>query len=189
MTDIGVFGSVFDPPTRGHLDVLEQAAGHFDHIILVPSAAHAFNKQPLSFEQRLALLRCFVESVALPACTLEVSEIENGLLSQRPEKPVYTFDVLVVLEALHPDASLGFIRGPDNATPKTWQKFYRYAEIEARWALFTADQRVTVRSSQVRQLLKEMAPDHSRSLELDSLVTPEIRDQILVHGLYRTSCQ
>ncbi|GAA4650734.1 nicotinate-nicotinamide nucleotide adenylyltransferase [Kistimonas scapharcae] len=190
MTDIGVFGSVFDPPTLGHLDVLEQAAGHFDHIILVPSAAHAFSKQPLPFEQRLALLRCFAKPIALPGCTLEVSEIENALLNQQPEKPVYTFDVLVALEVTHPDANLSFIRGPDNAAPETWQRFYRYAEIEARWALFTANERVTARSSQVRQLLQEMAPDDSNGLhELDLLVTPEVRDQILVHGLYRTSRQ
>ncbi|OQX37149.1 MAG: hypothetical protein B0D91_07495 [Oceanospirillales bacterium LUC14_002_19_P2] len=190
MTDIGVFGSVFDPPTLGHLDVLEQAAEHFDHIILVPSAAHAFSKQPLPFEQRLSLLWCFAKSITLPGCTLEVSEIENTLLNQQPEKPVYTFDVLVALEATHPDANLSFIRGPDNAAPETWQRFYRYAEIETRWALFTANERVRARSSQVRQLLQDTALDDNNDLrELNALVPPEVRDQILVHGLYRTSRQ
>ncbi|WP_211825214.1 adenylyltransferase/cytidyltransferase family protein [Kistimonas asteriae] len=190
MTDIGVFGSVFDPPTLGHLDVLEQAAGHFDHIILVPSAAHAFSKQPLPFEQRLDLLRCFAKPISLPGCTLDVSEIENALLNQHPNKPVYTFDVLVVLESMHPDANLSFIRGPDNAVPETWRRFYRHAEIEARWPLFTADERVTARSSQVRQLLQETALDDNNGLhELDTLVTPEVRDRILAQGLYRTSRQ
>ncbi len=189
MADIGVFGSVFDPPTLGHLDVLEQAAGHFDHIILVPSAAHAFSKQPLPFEQRLKLLRCFAKPIELSGCTLEVSEIESELLNQHPDKPVYTFDVLAALETVHPEDNLSFIRGPDNATQETWQRFYRYEEIEARWPLFTAVERVTARSSQVRQLLQETAFDNNSLRDLDALVTPEVRDWILAQALYRSSQQ
>ncbi len=190
MADIGVFGSVFDPPTLGHLDVLEQAAGHFDHIILVPSAAHAFSKQPLPFVQRLNLLRCFAKYIELPGCTLEVSEIENALLHQHPDKPVYTFDVLVALESVHPEDNLSFIRGPDNAAPEIWQCFYRYEEIEARWSLFTAVERVTARSSQVRQVLQDNAWNNSHGIrELDTLLTPEVRDLILAQELYRSSRQ
>ena len=187
MADIGVFGSVFDPPTLGHLDVLEQAAERFDHIILVPSAAHAFSKQPLPYDQRMAMLHCFVDNIQLPGCTLEVSAIERLLLDQHPDQPVYTYDVLAALEAAYPDAGIAFIRGPDNADPETWRRFYRHEDIASRWSLFTAEERVTARSSQVRQLLLDTTcNDADCRRALDRLVTPEVREMILAQGLYRT---
>lgn len=188
MANIGVFGSVFDPPTLGHQDVLEQAAGHFDRIILVLSAAHAFSKQPLPFVQRMQMLERFAETVSLPGCLLEVSDIENQMLAQQPNQPVYSFDVLVAIEATNLDASIAFIRGPDNAASAIWHRFYRYQDIEARWSLFTAIERIGVRSSQVRQLQQstEMSEvEYHRAL--DSLVIPEIRDLILAEGFYRPS--
>ncbi|MCK5894127.1 MAG: adenylyltransferase/cytidyltransferase family protein [Endozoicomonadaceae bacterium] len=186
MIEIGVFGSVFDPPTLGHKDVIEQSVKHFDRIILVPSAAHAFSKQPLPFAQRLQMLKRFVEVVSLSVCQLEISDIESQMLAQRPNQPIYSFDVLSAIEATHPDVSITFIRGPDNAAPAIWHRFYRYQDIETRWSLFTAIERIDVRSSHVRHILKnsELSEIECRQA-LDNLVIPEIRDLILSEKFYR----
>ena len=77
---IGVFGSAFDPPTLGHQDVLQQAAGHFDRILLVPSASHAFNKKSQPFVTRLALLEVFVNSASIDI-ELEISDLEASTAS------------------------------------------------------------------------------------------------------------
>ena len=58
MQRTGVFGSAFNPPTRGHYDVLTQAAPHFDRRLLVPSVAHAFRKNDFS-GKTLELLEAF----------------------------------------------------------------------------------------------------------------------------------
>lgn len=84
---IGILGSAFNPPTLGHLDVLEQARQQFDLILLVPSAAHAFSKPMLSFHHRVAMCQQLVHSVQLPQCQLEVSEIEQEMLQIIPESP------------------------------------------------------------------------------------------------------
>lgn len=186
MIEIGVFGSVFDPPTLGHKDVIEQSVRHFDRIILVLSAAHAFSKQPLPFAQRLQMLKCFVEAISLPICQLEVSDIESQMLAQRPNQPVYSFDVLSAIEATYPYAEITFIRGPDNAAPAIWRRFYRHQDIEARWSLFTAIERIDVRSSQVRQILQNSELSEIECHQaLDNLVIPDIRDLILSEEFYR----
>ena len=175
MQRTGVLGSAFNPPTRGHLDVLRQAASEFDHILLVPSAAHAFNKQSLPLGTRAELLKAFcidTQKAEDMNCTVEISLIEKTLLEQNPEQPVYTWTLLDALSQQHPDIAFSFIRGPDNAEQKTWQRFYRYQDIEKRWGVFTATQNVQARSTLVRQLLQNSAAFPEQ--ELSKLVTPSV---------------
>lgn len=176
MQRTGVFGSAFNPPTQGHLDVLRQAASAFDHILLIPSAAHAFNKQSLPLEIRAELLEAFCSDIQKTeniGCTVEISLIEKTLLEQNPEQPVYTWTLLDTLSQQHPDIKFSFIRGPDNAEQETWQRFYRYQDIEERWGIFTATQNVQARSTLVRQLLQSNA-DVFPEQELSKLVTPSV---------------
>lgn len=203
---IGVFGSAFDPPTLGHLDVLQQAAEHHDRILLVPSASHAFGKQSQPFEVRLEMLRLFVKEADV-ACPLDVCDLEQQLLASNPKHPVYTCDLLEALEShyqkAHQGIQLSFIRGPDNARPETWSRFYKAHEIEARWSIFTARERVGIRSSQVRSLVRGVVEspgsadgfyevDHpeNRLLEkrelrsLRDYLLPSVLAYIVEHGLY-----
>lgn len=174
--NIGVFGSAFDPPTLGHLDVITQAAPCFDKILLVPSAAHSFAKKMQPFCHRLAMLELFLSAVT-DAGTLEICTLEQQLLNDKPDTPVYTYTLMAALEAHYGDrARLTFIRGPDNALPAVWQRFYRADDIVRRWSLFTARERMRVRSSLIRQALARG--------ECPEGLLPTVRDYICSHNLY-----
>ena len=181
---IGVFGSAFDPPTLGHQDVLQQAAAHFDKILLVPSASHAFNKKSQPFSIRVEMLKHFAQEAEVDT-VLEVCELEAQLLENNPQKPVYTFDLLSALEHLYQgDVQLSFIRGSDNANPDVWRRFYKAKDIEQRWSLFTARERITARSSKVRALLKS-ATSADKQNSLDKYLLPSIKHFIQQHKLYQ----
>ncbi|WP_330924561.1 adenylyltransferase/cytidyltransferase family protein [Candidatus Sororendozoicomonas aggregata] len=187
---LGVFGSAFDPPTRGHLDVIRQSASHFDSILLVPSASHAFAKKMQSFEHRIAMLQAFMEALGNVGCHLELCFIEAELLKKAPDQPVYTFDVLSALEAQYcEDIAISFIRGPDNADPQVWHSFYKARAIERRWGIFTAQQQVSARSSQVRALMAGQGPGEVTHKLLAPLLLPTVSDYILRNGLYLEESQ
>lgn len=184
---IGVFGSAFNPPTLGHLDVLCQASEAFDLILLVPSASHAFAKKLLPFSDRVAMLQRFLKEVQSANCRFEICELEARLFKQSPDKPVYTFDLLEALEQQYKgQGQLGFIRGPDNVDPNTWLRFYKAEEIEQRWDLFNAQERLAVRSSYVRELIASVKPDDNRNKVLNGLLLPSVRDYIVANNLYQS---
>ena len=56
----GLFGGSFDPPHRAHVLVVAWALmeATLDRILVIPTARHAFGKQPgASFEDRVAMCR------------------------------------------------------------------------------------------------------------------------------------
>ena len=183
---IGVLGSAFDPPTRGHKDVIKQASAQFDLILLIPCAAHAFFKRPLPFDQRLEMLTVFAQELTRQGLNVQVSRLEQDIAEQQPNLPVRTWDVMTWLEnsykSFEDKVSLSFIRGPDNAMPETWQRFYRWQDIENNWSLFTAREQVKARSSQVRNLLQN--PTSDIDLQLQQLVTPAVQNYIIENRLY-----
>ncbi|WP_281646405.1 adenylyltransferase/cytidyltransferase family protein [Parendozoicomonas sp. Alg238-R29] len=186
MQRTGVFGSAFNPPTRGHLDVLRQAASEFDTILLVPSAAHAFSKQSLPIEAREELLSAFCKDIKSISCEIEISLIEKDLYKQNPEHPVYTWTLLNSLSEQHPDTQFSFIRGPDNASQEIWERFYRYQDIEQRWPIFTAQENIKARSTLVRQLIENSPSNIFPEQELSSLVTPSVLSLLREKKSYRT---
>ncbi|RDH46309.1 adenylyltransferase/cytidyltransferase family protein [Zooshikella ganghwensis] len=188
---IGVFGSAFNPPTCGHLDAIKQAAPHFTTILLLPAAAHAFNKQMLDFHSRLALLKCFVKDLPKLSCKIEICGIEQDMLSNHPQKPVYTYDVLKLLsEQYAPSAKVQFILGPDNAKPEIWQKFYKADEIKQQWGTFVVQEQEAVRSTLAREKLQSFykAEDEKRThihQQLSKILTPGVLHYIQQHQLYQ----
>lgn len=184
---IGIFGSAFDPPSLGHQNVLQQVSGHFDLILLVPSASHAFNKRSLPFDIRVEMLDLFIKSADVD-CPLETCELEVQLLTRNPRKPVYTFDLLEALEREYQGkAVLTFIRGPDNANPETWNRFYRAQDIEERWSIITAEERLNVRSSKVRAILNDPMTADGMITTLDDFLLPSVSAYIRKYKLYTHS--
>jgi len=152
---IGIFGSAFNPPHRGHEDVIRQAADVMDLIIVVPNYRHAFGKQMAIFEHRLAMTKAMALGLPQKERVL-VSDIEQKIFESRStEKPVYTFDLLCALEVEHPEAQLNFIVGPDNANPSTWDTFYRSQDILDRWSIWAAKENINIRSTHIRKKLTE----------------------------------
>lgn len=185
MHRIGVFGASFNPPTRGHIDVINQAIPHFDEILLVPSIAHAFEKDLLPIEQRLDMLKM------LASDKVKIFNVEASLQAGQPEKTkVYTFDVLLELDKYYSEKlksfSLSFIMGPDNADPSVWKKFYRFEEIEKRWNIFIAKQNIPIRSTSVRDLLStHTLNEPALRIALIQMVSEPVAEYILQHKLYR----
>lgn len=170
--NIAIFGSAFNPPTLGHADVIQQlldSVAVFDTVLLVPSFKHAFDKRMMDYKARIAMLNIFARD--LNKDKVEVLAIEHEICQN--DTPVYTYDLLTHIEdALFPDANLSFVIGPDNQ--QNWHKFYKAKEITERWNIVHANERINVRSTQVRQHLV----DNNR---FDNLVTAGVHEYLKRH--------
>lgn len=180
----GVFGAAFDPPTLGHQNAIEQCRKHFDKVLLVPSAAHAFGKKMTEFKHRMAMLELFCQHWASSQILIE--PVEKELLHQRPSKPVYSFDLLEALEQKYQSSNpkLTLILGPDNMV--VWDKFYKHQAIDERWGRFGVREDIAVHSVDVRTLLAtQPLNDELESTLLEKVPRP-VLDYILANNLYRS---
>ena len=162
MYKIAVFGSAFNPPHRGHMDVIEQLKPKFDKVLLVPTAAHAFGKNTANIELRKQLLDLILDDYFPNDNKVEVSLVEFDMQAESTEdKPVYSYDLLNHLNQQSP-AEYHLIIGPDNAAPETWQKFYKHEEIKNEFALTIVEERRKVRSTEIRELLNQIEDDKAK---------------------------
>ena len=187
---IGVLGGAFDPPTKGHEDVVEQALLEFDRVLLVPSINHPFGKKMTDLPTRLEMLRIFVQKWAGKSRTVEIYNIEQSIsLTQGHNEPVYTYSALQklteTLTTAETKVQLHFIVGPDNFQPEVWQKFYKHDEIEKNWPLFKVKERVPIRSSDVRAKLQSINTSKGKRYAiLIPMVGESIARYIITHQLY-----
>lgn len=189
MKKIGVFGSSFNPPTLGHQDVILQASAYFDEILLIPSVAHAFQKQMIELPHRLNMLRLIIETKKYPI-PVKIFNIEVSIQHRSDQnKPVYTFDMMSELvnfyKTLRQPVELHFILGPDNAKPEVWQTFYRFKEIEEQWPLFVAKEQMPIHSTAVRQLIQSETELNKLAKQLTPLVGEHVARYIIHHQLYK----
>jgi nicotinate-nucleotide adenylyltransferase len=106
---IGIFGGTFDPPHRGHTQVVADAADRLklDRVVWVPArrSPHKLNAELAHDEVRLEMTR----AAAREDARFEVSDVEL----RRPE-PSYTVDTLRGLrDRFGPDAELFLLVGRD----------------------------------------------------------------------------
>lgn len=190
MLRIGVLGASFNPPTKGHSDVVKQALAHFDQVLLVPSASHAFEKKMVPLFYRLQMLDLFLEQwTKEKQGKIKIVNIEAIMQNlQVEEQPIYTYDVLNALDSIYKSFDqpfeLHFIMGPDNRDPQVWQKFHRYQEIEQRWHLFIAEENVPVRSSDIRALCEAGYPKATLRKLLQDKLNDNVLEYVLKHQLY-----
>lgn len=191
MKRIGVFGASFNPPTLGHLDVINQSLHHFDEILLVPSLFHPFRKSLAPIEHRLAMLELFLKNWQCndKGCKVSIFNIEAKMVAADPTLPfIYTYDVLVALEKYYEMSDetvrLRFIIGPDNAAPEVWQKFYRYKDIQNKWPLFIVQEKVSIHSTMVKEIIIKSTNHIELREKLIPLVGKDIATYILQHQLY-----
>ena len=172
---VAVFGSAFNPPTKGHLDAIDFVLNHensYERVVLIPSFQHAFAKSMIEYDHRVALLDAFVGDIQRPQ--VEALAIEHMIATG--EKPVYTYDVLNHLQhILFPDAELSFVIGPDNLA--NWNKFYKAEEITNKWDLLAVPERKAIRSTMVREAL-------ANGQSVDDWVTPSVASYLKEHNLY-----
>lgn len=56
MSKVAIYAGSFDPPTLGHLDVIERAANIFDHLVV--AVAESVSKNPLfAHDERVAMVK------------------------------------------------------------------------------------------------------------------------------------
>lgn len=80
MDRVALYPGSFDPPTFGHLDVVERAAGIFENVI-VALGTHPTRRALFSHEERLELLT----EVCLPYRNVRVTRFDGLLLEHARE--------------------------------------------------------------------------------------------------------
>ena len=168
--NVGILGSAFNPPSMGHADLINQALSKFDWVYLVPSFKHAFGKEMAGYHERCLLTQMFVKDLNFVSCSTLMVEDQV-----KTDGPVYTYDLLELIQNIMPENKLNFIIGPDNAT--NWHKFYRADEIKAKWGLFVGEEKTSIRSTQLRQLI-------AKNQGIDGLTTSSVIAQITKKTLY-----
>lgn len=171
MKKIAVMGSAFNPPTLGHLDVIQQALSQCDEVWLVPSFRHAWGKAMAPYQQRCEMVDAFVAD--LNHTKVKPMAIEHEIAS---EKPVYSYDLLRVLqEKASSDEQLYLLIGPDNAA--AFDRFYKADEIKQRWPLLVVKERVNVRSTRIREALAKQKP-------IEKMTSPSVVRYLSEHAIY-----
>ena len=172
---IAVFGSAFNPPTRGHEDAIRYVFENdidIEKVLLVPSFKHAFAKQMADYALRVKMVEAFVKD--LKDQRVQAHAIEEQIAT--PQNPVFTFDLLAHIQAqLSDNDELCFVIGPDNAA--NWDNFYRSEEIKDRWQLITVPERKAIRSTLVREKLKQ-------GLDVSGFLTPSVENILKDNVIY-----
>ncbi|EGR8988074.1 nicotinate-nicotinamide nucleotide adenylyltransferase [Vibrio vulnificus] len=172
MLKIAVFGSAFNPPSLGHLSVIESLS-HFDLVLLEPSIAHAWGKEMLDYSVRCELLDAFIQDLTLS--TVKRSNIEQELY--QPGESVTTYALLTRIQEIYPEADITFVIGPDNFFK--FANFYQAEEITQKWAVMACPEKVQIRSTDIRHAI-DCGDD------LAELTTPSVRKLLIERQLYKT---
>lgn len=167
---VAVYGAAFDPPHLGHMDVVAQLLAHFDTVLLVPAASHAFGKDMLPFAHRLRMVHLALAEQGLAGSRISVSEIEEQMLQEQGGRgPVYTYSVLRRLreraDAAGSPESHVFAVGPDNAAPEVWERFWQAERMRAEFGLYVVEERLHLHSTECRALIRECYATPERGLE------------------------
>jgi nicotinate-nucleotide adenylyltransferase len=192
MRQVAVYGAAFDPPHRGHMDVVEQVLERFDAVLLVPSAAHAFGKIMAPFARRMRMTELAVAEL-LPdkaGRSVIISDVERCIWQEQGSVGgVYTYHVLRRLRAKatvrQEDADFTFVIGPDNAKEETWSRFWNAREIESEFGVFVAAERLSIHSTDARQRIMRCYKDPAVSFAtLYGWLGEKVACYIEAHRLY-----
>ena len=109
MERIGIYGGTFNPPHIGHMQAAKSAitALNLTKLLLIPDRVAPHKVIPSDSpdpQQRLEMLR-----IAAADCPqMEVSELELNR-----EGPSYTYETILTLKELYPEAELVLLMGTD----------------------------------------------------------------------------
>jgi nicotinate-nucleotide adenylyltransferase len=125
MPDVALFGGSFNPPHVAHqmvaLFVLETAP--VDELWIVPTWKHAFSKQLVAFDHRIAMCELAAAPLGPRA---KVSRIEEEVGRARGE-PSRTLHTLEALAARHPEHRWRLVVGADILGET--DKWYRWDDV------------------------------------------------------------
>ena len=104
---VGLFGGSFNPPHVGHAMVVSWLlwTEQVEEVWLMPSFEHPFDKEMISFDQRLKACQAFA---SLFDGAVKVTDIEAHL-----PRPSYTFNSLEALSAKNANTRFRLVVGSD----------------------------------------------------------------------------
>ena len=172
MIKIAVFGSAFDPPTLGHLNVINQCLDAFDEVWLVPSYRHAFSKKMSAYFHRCEMTKLFCQYINKPSVKVVACEVDINPLNTTP---VYSLDLLRYLKNQQPLHDYALIIGPDNHA--AIDKFYQADVLKTEFSPFVAHDQTNIRSTKVRNAVKN-------GLCINEFVPGSIAQYINQHNLF-----
>ncbi len=108
MERIGIFGGTYNPPHLGHLRAAARAidALGLSRLLLIPNLQAPHKTMPEGTptpQQRLTMLRLACKDPRIQASDLELNR----------QGPSYTYETILQLRAVHPDAELVLLMGSD----------------------------------------------------------------------------
>lgn len=181
----GIFGGSFDPPHRAHVLVVAWALceGVLDRVLVIPTARHAFGKQPgAPFADRLAMCRKAF-GVFEPG-RVAIDDIEG-----RRDGTSYMIDTLRELGRRHPGVGFRLIVGSDVADDlPRWREGDNVVRLAPPLVVPRQTEAAAptgpvagalplLSSTDVRRLILDRAP-------FDHLVPRAVADHIRQHRLY-----
>ncbi len=118
---IGIFGGAFNPVHNGHLNIADAFYEDLklDKMLLIPTAnpPHKSGAGLLSGDDRINMLRLAIENKPYEISTIEFERNDKS----------YTYNTLLELRRLYPEADLFLIIGADQII--NFEKWYRYSDI------------------------------------------------------------
>ncbi len=172
--DIAFFGGSFNPPHRGHRQVLEllDSLPQFDAVWMVPSYHHPFDKKLASYEDRMRLCEIAAQGLG----KVIVSDIEKKM----GEVTSYTIDVIRWAKKNQMGDRFWIVVGEDCRKEIEQWKNYRALRVEASFFFLPRGKDapfMDVSSSGIRDALAQKK-DCSRFL------LPEVEAYALKNNLY-----
>lgn len=191
--NIFAFGGSFDPPHRGHQQVIQEvlAKNLTDQVWVIPVGQHPFDKSLTSAEERLRMVELMVAAMDDARIRVETYEID-----QRGKD--YTINTLQALQDKYLDHRFSWVIGADQLA--SLPKWHRIDELLAEFKMYVyprmgivveqetlpknviyLDQLapVAVSSTQVRAAAKQDAP-------IEHWVVPAVAEYIQQKHLYQS---
>lgn len=145
---VAVFGSAFNPPTYGHLKIIESLIDKFDKVLVVPCFSHNFGKKMIDYDHRVKMAEILTSHLE---DKVNVSRIEKEIFSNVVSR---TYCLLKHLKENNPSNDYIFVCGFDNAAKDNWEKFYNYELIDKEFGKYVIPAGVSeARSTTIRNKL------------------------------------
>lgn len=195
---IGIFGGAFNPVHNGHLNIADAFYEDLklDKLLLIPTAnpPHKSGAGLLSGEDRINMLRLAIENKPYEISTIEFERNDKS----------YTYNTLLELKKLYPEADLFLIIGADQII--NFDKWYRYSDIldmvtlctsareneEEKQLIIKSAQRLGIQDSfymSSRAVLRvsssEIRDKIKNGSDVSKLLPKKVFDYISEKGLYR----
>ena len=115
------FGGSFDPPHRGHYEIIQYCCKKCDQLVLMPSTLSPLKSQPPVEEShhRSKMLELLTLDIDFPI------QIDNWEFTQLG--PNYTYKTIQYIEKQYPEYSISMVIGADQIIK--FQKWKKYKEI------------------------------------------------------------